>query len=137
MTDITEIIEFVKEETGAGKVTEDSDIETDLGCYGDDFDEFIQKFSSNFNVDRSTYLWYFHTGEEGIGSIGGMFFRPPNTRVERIPVTPKMLLEFAQKGKWSIEYPEHKVPEKRYDLLVNQIILATFVICIICYCILK
>jgi hypothetical protein len=137
MTDITEIIEFVKEETGARNVTEDSDIETGLGCYGDDFDELIEKYSKSFNVDMSTYLWYFHTGEEGYGSIGGLFFKPPNSRVQRIPVTPKMLLEFAQEGKWSIEYPKHKIPEKRYDVLVNQIVLVTFVICVICYYLFK
>jgi hypothetical protein len=137
MKSITEILEFVKDEVGTGKVAEDSDIENDLGCYGDDFDEFIEKYSKRFNVDMTTYLWYFHTGEEGFGSIGGLFFKPPNSRVQRIGITPKMLLEFAEKGKWNIKYPEHKIPQKRYDLLINQIILVMAVIGGICYWLLK
>ena len=137
MTDITEIIKFVKEETCVSEVTEDSDIEDDLGCYGDDFFELIEKYSKNFNVDLSTYLWYFHTGEEGFASIGGMFFKPPNRRVKRIPVTPKLLFEFAQKGKWSLEYPEHKIPKKRYDSLVNQIIMLILIISVIVHYIFK
>ncbi len=43
----------------------------------------------------SNYLWYFHCNEEGTGSIGGMFFNTPYKSVNRIPVTPKMLTEFA------------------------------------------
>lgn len=137
MKSIIEILEFVKEEIGTKKVAEDSDIENDLGCYGDDFHDLIEKYSKRFNVDMTTYLWYFHTGEEGGGSIGGLFFKPPNSRVERISITPKMLLEFAENGKWNVKYPEHKIPEKRYDILINQIILAVVVIGVICYWLIK
>ena len=137
MTDIAEIIKFVKEETSAPIVTQDSDIEADLGWYGDDFDELIIKFSKSFNVDISTYLRYFHTGGEGFASLGAIFFKPPNRRVKRIPVTPKILFECAQKGKWSIEYPEHKIPKARYDIVVNQILMLTLIISVICYYIFK
>lgn len=78
MKNIIEILEFVKDLTGAKKVTEDIDIEKDLNCYGDDFHELIEKYSELFKVDMSTYLWYFHTKEEGSGNIGGLFFKPPN-----------------------------------------------------------
>ncbi|MBA0884034.1 DUF1493 family protein [Flavobacterium undicola] len=137
MKNITEILEFVKDLTGTKKVTKNSDIENDLGCSGDDFDELIEKYSEHFNVDMSTYLWYFHTKEEGFGSIGGFFFKPPNSQVERIAVTPKMLFKFAEKGKWDIKYPEHKIPKKRYDLLINQIILIVIVIYGIYYWLIK
>jgi hypothetical protein len=69
-------------------------------------------------VDLSTYLWYFHTGEEGIG-IGALFSRPPNARVQEIPITLAMLLEFANRGRWEVSYPEHELPARRVDLLVN------------------
>ena len=122
MKSITEIIDLVKELTGAENVTENSDVETEIGCYGDDFTELIEEYSNRFNVDVSTYLWYFHTGDEGFSSIGGLFFKPPNNRVERIPVTPKMLFEFAEKGKWDVKYPQHRIPKYRLDLLINSII---------------
>jgi hypothetical protein len=38
-------------------------------------------------------------------------------------VTPKILFDFFQKGKWDLEYPEHSIPKKRYDILINQIVL--------------
>jgi hypothetical protein len=128
MLKIDEILELVKAETGTDNVSENSDIEKDLGCTGDDFDELISKYASKFNIDMTTYLWYFHSSEEGLGSIGGAFFKPPNEKVERIPITPKMLATYAEKGKWEVEYPEHKIPEKRYDLLINQIIFIVIVI---------
>jgi hypothetical protein len=31
-----------------------------------------------------------------------------------------MLLDFANKGKWDITYPDHRLPKKRYDILINQ-----------------
>ncbi len=104
----------------------------DLGCYGDDFHELMEEYAKKFNVDMESYRWYFYTEEEGSSSIGGIFFKAPNETVERISVTPEMLLEFANKKKWGIEYPTHTVPRKRYDLLINIIVFVvviTFVIC--------
>ena len=113
MYHLAEILKFVEEQTGCSEdhVHKNSDIVKDLGCYGDDFDDLLAKFSKNYSVDISSYRWYFHTSEEG-NSIGGSFFRPPNERVEHIPVTPGMLLEFANSGKWDIEYPDHKLPKR-------------------------
>ncbi|PWV56382.1 DUF1493 family protein [Chitinophaga sp. S165] len=122
MYELSQILHFVKDQTGADEIFENSDINQDLGCDGDDFDELINKFSTEFNVDLSTYLWYFHSAEEG-NNIGGAIFPPPNERVKHIPVTPLMLLEFAQKGKWDLKYPEHQIPKRRYDLITNLIII--------------
>ena len=132
-----EILKFVKELTCAETVTENSDIESEIGCYGDDFHELIEEYSKRFNVDMSTYLGYFHTREEGSESIGGLFFAPPNNRVKRIPITPKMLFEFAEKGKWGIKYPEHDIPKKRYDLFINLILLIATIILGIYYGLVK
>lgn len=132
-----EILSFIKELTCAEKVTENIDIESDLGCYGDDFHELIEEYAKRFNVDISTYLWYFHTREEGSESIAELFFSPPNIRVKRIPITPKMLYEFAEKGKWEVKYPKHDIPKKRYDLFVNLILLIAIIILSIYYGLIK
>lgn len=137
MKSLTEIVDFVKKEIDVKDVKPDSDIEYDFGCYGDDFHEFIEKYSTSFDVDMTTYLWYFHTGEEGIPGLGSLFFKPPNKRVTRIPVTPKMLLEIAEEKKWNISYPNHKIPKKRNDILINQIIVILFLTVLICYWLLK
>ncbi len=123
MYTVDEIIDFLTDLAGTDKINSDSDIFNDVGMVGDDFHEMIEKYSKKYSVDMSGYLWYFHADEEGSSSIGGAFFTPPYERVKRIPVTPLMLTNFANQRKWNIQYPEHTLPKKRYDLLVNTIIV--------------
>ena len=126
MPTTNEIIEFVKKNTGLENITADTDI-FDNGVVGDDFHELIDKFAKTYSVDMINYLWYFHANEEG-WSFGGLFFDPPYKKVKRIPVTPLLLTVFAKKGKWEIEYPKHQIPQKRYDLLINTIILVIVIL---------
>ena len=135
---ITNIIDFTKDLSGTNEITADSEICDGIGLCGDDFHEFIDKFASEFHVDMSGYLWYFHAAEEvGWNSIGGIFFDPPYKRVKRIPVTVSMLLDFANEGKWDIIYPEHKVPKRRYDILINQILVLGFITWVLIWFLLK
>jgi len=121
MSDIQQIIKFLEDKTGIPNIKTDSDIFS-MGVYGDDFHELMNTYAETFDVDMSEYLWYFHTNEEGI-NIGMLFFRPPYMRVKRIPVTPLMLNEFVELKRWYIEYPEHKLPYKRYDLIISKILI--------------
>lgn len=135
MAEVSEIIEFLKHKTGTDIVSENSDIANDLGVDGDDYDELLQDFSEKYNVDISSCLWYFHWSEEGSwNSIGGSIFKSPDKRVEHIPVTPLMLSQFTKTGKWDIQYPEHKLPKRRYDIIINQILVLAFIAIIIYKC---
>ena len=90
--------------------------------------------SDKYLVDMSDFLWYFHCDEEGSTFITGMFFKPPYKRVTRIPITPKMLTDFANSKIWKIDYPKHKLPKYRYDIIFNPIILFSFfVLCLLFY----
>ncbi|MEZ0540774.1 DUF1493 family protein [Fibrella arboris] len=133
MHKIADIQRFIANKTGAdiSKVSADCDIERDLGCTGDDFHGLMQDYSSVFQVDMSSYLWYFHTGEEG-QNFGAAFFKSPPSRVDHIAVTPQLLVDVANKGHWDISYPPHKMPKRRYDILVNQLLVGVF-ICLILY----
>ena len=122
---IENIIEFIKDLSGTENVQKYSDIFGEIGMTGDDFHDMIERYATKYSVDMSDYLWYFHADEEG-QSIGGHFFTPPYKSVKRIPVTPTMLTNFANKGKWDIQYPEHKLPKKRYDLLINELLVGLF-----------
>jgi hypothetical protein len=114
---------FVREQTGfRGQLTEATALQSDIGVYGDDMDNLLTAYAERFGVDLSGYRWYFHTGEEGIG-LGGLFFPPPNARVQEIPITVAMLHDFAQRGRWSMEYPEHRPPRFRPDILINQLVV--------------
>jgi hypothetical protein len=133
MVTVAEIQRFIAVKTGAelSEITEDCDIDNDLGCTGDDFDELMLAYSKEFNVKMDTYLWFFHTSEEG-QNIGAIFFKPPSDRVTHIPVTPKLLLDFANKGSWDIAYPSYKLPKRRYDIIFTQL-LAVVVATILIY----
>ena len=122
--------------SGEDNVHSDSDIVNDVGMVGDDFHEMIEKYSKQFSVDLSDYLWYYHCGEEGV-SIGAIFFNPPNLRVKRIPVTPNMLTEYANKGKWNFIYPDTKLPKRRYDILINQVVVGLFISVLLFWAIIK
>jgi hypothetical protein len=121
---LIDIVNFIVHKTGCkeNEVTPSCDIKNDLGCWGDDFHELIDEYSKKFNVDMTSYLWYFHSNEEGL-SIGGIFIKPPYERVTLISVTPTILLDCANQGKWLLKYPEHNLPKRRYDILINQILV--------------
>ena len=127
---VEDIISFLKELACTDEIKSDSDIFADVGMVGDDFHEMIEKYAMRYSVDMKDYLWYFHTDEEG-QNFGAFFFDPPYRLVKRIPVTPTMLAEFANKGKWDIKYPEHKMPKKRYDILINLVLVIVFVVWLI------
>lgn len=123
MVNVNEIIEFLRDKSGVKEILPESDLNHEIGIYGDDWHEMIEEYSQKFNVKIDSYLWYFHTKEEGTASIGAAFFRPPNERVKRIPITPSILTDFANKGIWEIDYPEHQLPKRRYDLITNTVIV--------------
>ena len=123
------IIDFLKDYSGNEEINADTDIFRDLGMDGDDFHEMMDAYAKKYNVDMSSYLWYFHGNEEGgKNSLGSVFFKPPYERVERIPLTPSLLTEFANNGSWSIDYPEHTLPKRRYDTMINFIALCLVVV---------
>lgn len=131
-----EIINFIEKEFWESNLNSNSDVFAEVGVSGDDCDDLMITYQKKYQVDMSEYLWYFHHEEEGSwNSIGGSFFQRPNERVKRIPITPKMLTEFANSKKWSVDYPEHNLPKYRYDIIINWsfIILLIILITIIIF----
>ena len=119
-----EIINFIETEYWKSNLQSDSDIFTLLKIDGDDCEELLFKYANKYNVDMENFLWYFHYGDEAsINSIGSLIYKTPDKLVKRIPLTPKMLTEFANTKIWNIEYPEHKLPKYRYDMIASWIFL--------------
>ena len=135
MSNQHEIIDFVKNFSGIDETYEESDI-FNLGIVGDDFHEMIEKYAEAYEVDMSEYLWYFHADEEG-QNFGALFFKSPYSRVERIPVTPKLLFDFAKTKRWGIKYTEHSLPKKRIDITINKILVVIIILIILILWILK
>jgi hypothetical protein len=108
------------------------DVFGDGGLDGDDVAAFLLAFSKRFGVDLEGCRLYFHQqAEGGFGNIGAIFFKPPYMRVPHIPVTFETLARAVEIGKWPIEYPPHKIPKYRWDLTINQIVVAAIVVGII------
>jgi hypothetical protein len=130
MPTFDEVAAFVRERTGfRGPLTVTTVLQFGIGVYGDDMDDLLAGYAKRYGVDLSRYLWYFHTGEEGF-NIGGLFFPPPNAGVRTIPITLGMLREFAELGRWAVEYPSHELPRSRWDIRLNQLLVFGF-LCVV------
>lgn len=92
-------------------INTDADIFDELGITGDDTSDFLEAYSTKFNVDMADYLWYFHTEEE-TGVINPFYSAPYEKLGGCISITPRMLADFANKGFWDVKYPEHEFPVK-------------------------
>jgi hypothetical protein len=115
-----EINALVRERTAVrGPLSEETDLHGDLRMLEPDLDEFLVDFAERFRVDLSGFLWYFHTDEDGV-SPGRLFFRAPQDRVTRIPLRLALLYHAAEIGRWPVDYPEHSLPARRWDLVFNQ-----------------
>ncbi len=131
MPTFDEVAEFVREQTGyCGPLTKSISLQSDIGVYGDDMSDLLTAYSDRFGISMSCYIWYFHTGEEGI-NIGGLFVAPPDRRVSEIPITVGMLQEFATLGRWDVSYPHHEVPQSRHDIRINQVIAGAFLVLLV------
>lgn len=104
------------------ELTPSTSLRRDLGVDGDDFFELEEAFADEFKVNMSEYRWYFHHREEPTWpDMGRLLFPAPYDRVQEIPVTPQLLLNSANAGKWIVEYPDRTLPRRRYDVLINQL----------------
>jgi hypothetical protein len=119
VTTIDEIAQLVREQTGfPGPLTEETALQADVGVYGDDLWDLLKNYAARFGVNMAGFRWYFHSPEEGF-NLGGLVFRPPNARVQEIPITLGLLVEVANCGYWAVAYPEHQLPCFRGDILIN------------------
>ncbi|HEV7352266.1 MAG TPA: hypothetical protein VGN74_03955 [Brevundimonas sp.] len=87
-------------------------------------------FRDRVGIDGENCLWYFHHREEGT-NFGGLFFAPPYRRVQRIPITPDILIKAIERKSWPLEYPPHRVPTVRWDIRMNQLLLVVPVVLLV------
>lgn len=111
-------------------VEDDADLFEVLGIEGDDASEFMEAFIDRFGIEASGYRWYFHHGEEG-WSPGGLFFRPIHRRFGRIPITLVLLTEAARTQRWPVDYPAHRLPRRRWDIFINQVLAMAVILALV------
>ena len=130
---IETIYEFIEQSESilTGELTPNADLHDDLGITGDDFSAIMRKFENEFNVDMQNYRWYFHHTENGALGISGLFINSPSYRVPHIPVTPRLLLQAVTEGSWPVQYPDHDLSGKRYDITIDRVLALALVLFII------
>ena len=130
---IEAIYEFISrsESILTGELSPNADLHDDLGITGDDFSSIMRKFEKEFNVDMQNYRWYFHHLEQGAYGVGGLFVNSPSFRVPYIPVTPRLLLQAATEGSWPVQYPDHDLSAKRYDITIDRVLVLALLLFVI------
>ena len=128
--EIETIYEFIMRSEGilTGEMTPNADLHDDLGITGDDFTAIMRKFENEFNVDMQNYRWYFQKTEKGALGFSGLFINSPSFRVSHIPVTPRLLLQAATEGSWPVQYPDHDLSGKRYDVTIDRVLVLALVL---------
>lgn len=106
-------------------LADDADLFDVLEIEGDDAGEFMDAFVARFDVEAGNYRWYFHHADEG-WNYGALFYKPIYRRFGRIPITLAVLTEAVRTKRWPIDYPEHVVPGRRWDIVINQVFGVVF-----------
>jgi hypothetical protein len=96
------ILHFVSSETRTRKhLSFETDIARDLGVDGDDAEEFMQRFQSEFNVDLSNFRFDSYFGGEGFRLIPAIKSAFGKGTV-RAPLTVAILFDAANHGRWPV-----------------------------------
>ncbi len=114
-----------------GDLKPNADLHDDLGITGESFNLIMSKFGREFNVDMRNYLWYFHHPEENALGLAGLFRNSPSFRVPHIPVTPNLLLQAVELGRWPVEYPEHDISGNNFEITIDRFIALSLFLFII------
>ncbi|MDR6782687.1 hypothetical protein ABIE26_000826 [Pedobacter africanus] len=123
---LEDIINFLKDQSLEDEISPETNVCDEIGMRGDDFHEMMTAYAEKFSVDMTGYLWYFHSEEEGSWTSISLFPRA-NEQVKRIPLTPTMLTDFANSGKWNVVYPEHKITLTEYNSYFTLFILIVLI----------
>lgn len=85
-----------------------ADLLGSAGLDGKAASRFLQLYALRFRVDLRGYRWWFHHRDQGV-------FAMPLVALDRngaeihIPLTAEMLDGFAERGRWDIDYPPHRL----------------------------
>ena len=122
------VLEFLKDAWDWTRpLSDDEDLFDALGIDGDEGTDFMEAFVARFDVDATDYRWYFHHADEG-WNFGALFYEPIYRRFGRIPITVAVLTEAVRTRRWPIAYPDHRLPGRRWDILINQLFVVVVLI---------
>lgn len=128
-----DIVGFARKHSGASlHCGLHGDLLAAMGAEGDDASEFLEAFADSYSVDMADFLWFFHYNADEPPSFQRA--RPVDRdgrSLARIPITPSLLADAANQGRWPLEYPVHRMQVSRWPMRLMSIFLATLVLSII------
>ncbi len=105
----SEIVGLAAEVTGRPRAGIDRD---DLlgsdGFDGKAASRFVQTYAVRFRVDIRGYRWWFHHRDHGVFAMPLVALDHAGREIH-IPLTAEMLAGFAERGRWDIDYPPHRL----------------------------
>ena len=69
---------------------------------------FLQIYAGRFGVDMRGYRWWFHHRDHGVLAMPLVALDGERHEI-RIPLSAEMLARFAERGRWDIAYPPHRL----------------------------
>jgi hypothetical protein len=69
---------------------------------------FLQLYAVRFRVDMRDYKWWFHHRDHGVLAIP-LVALDHDGREIHIPLSADMLAGFAERNRWDLNYPRHRV----------------------------
>ena len=69
---------------------------------------FLKLYAMRMGVDVSPYKWWFHHRDDGVFAIPLVALDDTGEAI-RIPLSAAMLAGFADRGRWDLTYPPHRV----------------------------
>jgi hypothetical protein len=105
----SDIVALAAELAGAprGRIDRD-DLLASPGLDGRAVSRFLQSYAGRFGVDMRGYRWWFHHRDHGALAMP-LVALDGERREIRIPLSAEMLAGFAERGRWDIAYPPHRL----------------------------
>jgi hypothetical protein len=105
----SEIVALAAELSGRPrKAIDAADLLGSAGLDGKAASRFLQLYAVRFRVDLRGYRWWFHHREGGVLAMPLVALDGEGREI-RIPLSAEMLAGFAERGRWEIEYPPHRL----------------------------
>jgi hypothetical protein len=105
----SDIVGLVAEVSGRPRAQVDrADLLGSAGLDGKAASRFLQVYAVRFRVDLRGYRWWFHHRDHGVFAMPLVALDREGNEI-RIPLTAEMLAGFAERGRWDIDYPQHRL----------------------------
>ena len=109
MSRAAEIVALVAELSGRPRGRIDrADLLGSAGLEGKAASGFLQLYAVRFRVDMRGYRWWFHHRDHGVLAMP-LVALDREGRAIHIPLTADMLAGIAERGRWDIDYPPHRL----------------------------